>query len=261
MHNKKYLSLRAFNTLVVCATSFISMMAMAQVTPTDVRDLIGVKAPGGESELASRGYVIVEGRQGRASKFVYWWNDRRGVCLAVETKEGRYDSLVATTAADCGQGSHANSDRYQPAEFGYNPPRGNYQEHIALICYGEGDRPASKMKSGYEWDDQKKKYVPKTGFELSHEEFSTSVTIEIDGDRGRVRPAKNMLPLLHSSGSDGWYDIQNLSISRDMIRGEFKLNSANRPKISIDRRAGHVSFDGLTKFNGNCTPLDSDRRF
>lgn len=244
--------------LVLASASLLSMAALAQVTPSDVRDLTGARAAGGEAELASRGYVIVGGHTGKNSKSVYWWNDRRGVCLAVDTKEGRYHSLVTAPAADCRQGNHSG---YTPAEFGYGQTQDGYQEHIALICYGEGDHLTSQSKSGFEWDDKKKKYVPKSGFELTHEEYNTSVTVEIDGNRGRVRPAKNMLPPIHSSGSDGWYDIQNLSVSRDMIRGEFKLNGANRPKITIDRRAGRIMFDGLTKFNGSCTPLDADRKF
>lgn len=244
--------------LVLATATLLSMPSVAQVTPSDVRDLVGARAAGAESELASRGYVIVGGHTGKHSKSVYWWNERRGVCLVVDTKEGRYDSVVTAPAADCRQG---NSTSYKPAEFGYGQPQNNYQEHIALICYGEGDRLTSQSKSGFEWDDKKKKYVPKSGFELTHEEYNTSVTIEIDGNRGRVRPAKNMLPLIHSKGSDGWYDIQNLSVSRDMIRGEFKLNGANSPKVTIDRRAGRIVFDGMTKFSGSCTPLDADRKF
>jgi hypothetical protein len=46
-----------------------------------------------------------------------------------------------------------------------------------------------------------------------------------------------------------------------MIRGEFKLNGANRPKLMIDRRAGRITLDGLTKFSGTCDPLDGDRKF
>lgn len=252
------IGVRISGFLVLATANLLPLPAVAQVTPSDVRDLTGARAAGGESELASRGYVIVAGHSGKHSKSVYWWNDRRGVCLAVETKEGRYDSLVTAPAADCKQG---NSTSYQPAEFGYGHSKDGYQEHIALICYGEGDRMASQTKSGYEWDDKKKKYAPKSGFEWTHEDYNTSVTIEIDGERGRVRPAKSMLPPLHSSGSDGWYDIKNLSVSRDMIRGEFKLNGLNQPKITIDRRAGHIMFDGLTKFNGSCTPLDADRKF
>lgn len=87
------------------------------------------------------------------------------------------------------------------------------------------------------------------------------MTVEIDGDRARIRPAKNMLPPLRSSSDDGWYDVSNLSVSRDMIHGEFRLSGLNKPKMPIDRRAGRIVLDGLTEFSGDCTRLDADRKF
>lgn len=251
----RYIGFGLLGSLVLGATS---LPAVAQVTPSDVRDLTGVRAAGGESELASRGYVNVGGQTGAASKTTNWWNDRRGVCLAVTTTDGRYESLVNAPAADCRQGSGAS---FQPPEFGYGRSRTDFQEHIALICYGEGEKLTSKLQSGYEWDATKKKYVPKSGFQWTNEDYHTSVTVEIDGDKGRIRPARNMLPPIHSDKADGWYDIRKLAVSRDMIRGEFKLNGLNQPKITIDRRAGRIIIDGLTKFGGTCDPLDGDRKF
>lgn len=75
--------------------------AMAQDAPSDVRDLVGARGAGGETQLQSRGYVNVGGRTGDDRKWTYWWNDRRGVCLSVATVNGRYDSIVATPSADC----------------------------------------------------------------------------------------------------------------------------------------------------------------
>lgn len=235
--------------------------ALAQATPSDVSDLVGARAAGGESELTARGYVNAGGRTGDDRKWTYWWNARRGACLSVATVEGRYDSIVSTPSADCRQNAGGGGG-YRPPEFGYGDGgSGGYSEHIALICYGEGQRYTTQTSTGYEWNSDKKRYVPRDGVELTREGYDTSVTIEIDGDRGRIRPAKSMLPPLHSSSDGGWYDIANLSISRDMIRGEFKLNGANRPKITIDRRAGHINLQGLTSFSGSCNPLDGDRKF
>ncbi|WP_269713795.1 hypothetical protein [Caulobacter sp. NIBR2454] len=236
---------------------------LAQVTPSDVSDLVGARGAGGEAQLAARGYVIAGGQTGDDRKWTYWWNERKGVCLSVTTVNGRYDSIVSTPAPDCRQGGGAGGGSYRPPEFGYGAPsdQGGYREHIAVVCYGEGQRLASQMKSGYEWDADKRRYVPRTGVELTRQDYDTSVTVEIDGGQGRIRPAKNMIPPLHSSSDGGWYDIANLSVSRDFIRGEFKFNGANRPKIMIDRRAGRITLDGLTKFSGTCDPLDADRKF
>ncbi len=249
---------------ILVGTALLSGQAAAQVTPSDVRDLVGARGSSGESALAARGYVNVGVQAGDDRKWTYWWNDQRGVCLSVTTVNGRYDSIVSTPAPDCRRGGGGGGGGYRPPEFGYGPGRGaggGYREHIALICYGEGQRYTNEYKSGYEWDPDKRRYVPRSGTELTRQQYDTSVTIEIDGDRGRIRPAKSMIPPIHSDSDGGWYDIANLSVSRDMIRGEFKLNGANRPKLSIDRRAGHISLDGLTKFSGTCDPLDGDRKF
>jgi hypothetical protein len=229
--------------------------AHAQVTPSDVRDLVGARGSSGESELAARGYVNVGTRTGDDRKWTSWWNASHGTCLSVTTRDGRYDSIVSAPAPDCQQGG----DR--PPAFGYGRGRDDYREHIALVCYGEGQRMGNQLKSGYEWDPDKRRYMPRSGVELTRQDYDTSVTIEIDGGQGRIRPAKNMIPPIHSGSDGGWYEISNLSVSRDMIRGEFKLNGANRPKLMIDRRAGHISLDGLTKFSGTCDPLDGDRKF
>ncbi len=246
---------------LLVGTALLTSQAAAQVTPSDVRDLVGARGSSGESELASRGYVNVGGQGGDDRKWTYWWNERRGVCLSVATVNGRYDSIVSTPAPDCRKGGGGGG--YRPPEFGYGPGGGDggYREHIALICYGEGQKYGNQYKSGYEWDPKTRRYVPRSGVELTRQDYDTSVTVEIDGGRGRIRPAKNMIPPIHSDSDAGWYDISNLSVSRDMIRGEFKLNGANRPKLMIDRRAGRITLDGLTKFSGTCDPLDGDRKF
>jgi hypothetical protein len=251
---------------ILVGAALLAGEVAAQTTPSDVRDLVGARGSSGESELAARGYVNAGGQTGDDRKWTYWWNDRRGVCLSVATVNGRYDSIVSTPAPDCrrGGGGGGGGGGYRPPEFGYGPgpsDGGSYREHIALVCYGEGERYTNEYKSGYEWDPNKRRYVPRSGTELTRQQYDTSVTIEIDGDRGRIRPAKSMIPPIHSDSDGGWYDIANLSVSRDMIRGEFKLNGANRPKLTIDRRAGHISLDGLTKFSGTCDPLDGDRKF
>lgn len=250
--------------VTVAGATLFGGVAAAQVTPSDVRDLVGARAAGAESALASRGYVDAGGRTGDDRKWTYWWNASRGVCLSVATMDGRYDSIVSTPAADCQQDGRGRYDRPEAADRpdpAYRPDMGRYREHIALICYGEGEKYANEYRSGYEWDRDKRKYVPKSGFELTKQDYDTSVTIQIDGDVGRVRPAKSMLPPLRSDSDGGWYDIRSLSISRDTISGEFKLNGLNRPKLSIDRRTGHITLDGLTKFRGTCSPLDADRKF
>jgi hypothetical protein len=241
--------------------AFAAGAANAQATPSDVRDLVGARAAGGESELAARGYVSAGGEAGDDRKWTYWWNERRGVCLSVTTMNGRYDSIVATPAPDCRQGRGGGGGRDYSAGPDYRAGYDDYREHIALICYGEENKLTTEYTDSYQWDPDKRKYVQRSGTQLTRRDYDTSVTIQVDGDTGRIRPAKDMVPPLHSESDGGWYQISSLSVSRDMITGQFKFNGANRPKIMIDRRTGHITLDGLTQFRGTCTPMDGDRRF
>lgn len=240
-----------------CALAWLSMPALAQSTPADVRDLVGARAAGAESQLLSRGYVSVGGSQGDDRKWTYWWNEQRGVCLSVTTREGRYDAIVATPAPDCRQ----SDARGGAPEFRDPGPQDGYREHIALVCYGEGHKLGNELKSGYEYDTDKRKYVARSGVELKNQDYDTSLTIDINGERGRIRPAKEMVPPIHADNEDGWFPITDLNISRDFIRGAFKLNNFNQPKITIDRRNGHIALDGMSKFSGTCDSLDRDRKF
>ena len=157
--------------------------------------------------------------------------------------------------------SAAGAIAQTPPAPSYAPDGGNYREHIALLCYGEGERLSNEYRSGYEWDRDKHRYESRSGYELTTEDYDTSVEVQIDGDVGRIRPAKKMVPAIHSNSDGGWYDISNLSISRDIISGQFKFNGANRPKLSIDRRSGRITIEGMTQFKGSCDPLDADRKF
>ena len=53
----------------LAASALVALPAAAQVTPSDVRDLVGARAASGESELASRGYVNVGGQTGADRKW------------------------------------------------------------------------------------------------------------------------------------------------------------------------------------------------
>ncbi|UXH79003.1 hypothetical protein [Roseateles amylovorans] len=249
---------RAMAQAVALAAWLVPIGSQAQVTPSDVQDLVGVRAPGGESELASRGYVNVGGRKGDDRAWTFWWNDRRGVCLSVATREGRYESLVSTPAADCGQDSRrgANAGMTAGDTSGADTP-----DRLVLICYGDGQRPTAENKYGYEWDNKSRRYVPRDRTEWTTEHFDTSVTLEIDGDRGRIRPAKNMVPPLHDSADNGWYSLRNVAVTAEEIRAEFTFNGFNRPKLKVDRRNGHISLEGMSHFTGTCDRADAARRF
>lgn len=96
--------MRRFTTMITAglfAAGVAIGAAQAQDTPPDLRDLVGARAAGAESALASRGYVNVRTQVGDDRTWTYWWNERRGLCLSVTTMNGRFGSITRSPAPDC----------------------------------------------------------------------------------------------------------------------------------------------------------------
>jgi len=88
--------------LAVSAMVAPTMPAMAE-TPGSVRDLVGAKAAGGESQLEFRGFHYVTGSTKNNRKFNYYWNGNTKECVKVVTYDGRFETITKTSASDCNQ--------------------------------------------------------------------------------------------------------------------------------------------------------------
>jgi hypothetical protein len=77
-------------------------LAMAK-SANDLRDLVGARAAGGESDLESRGWVSITGHKGGSTSYGYWWNASRKNCVMVRTSDGRFESISDVTNGDCNQ--------------------------------------------------------------------------------------------------------------------------------------------------------------
>ncbi|WP_343685477.1 hypothetical protein [Asticcacaulis sp.] len=96
------------SALALAAATLTALPAMA-APPSDVRDLEGARAAGGESALQDRGYVHIKTRKDTDTSWSYWWNASRKQCVMVGTYNGRYDSIDSTTSSDCNQNNHDGS--------------------------------------------------------------------------------------------------------------------------------------------------------
>jgi len=72
--------------------------------PPDLRDLVGARAGQAENAIRARGYIDVDREQRPGRSIVFWWNQQRGNCVAIETTNGRYQSIDVTPPARCRQG-------------------------------------------------------------------------------------------------------------------------------------------------------------
>jgi hypothetical protein len=87
-------------------------IALAQ-NASQLGDLVGARAAGGESDLESRGYTFITGATAYGgAKAGFWWNPDSKACVRVETFDGRFRSIVNATAANCNQhASGSNKER------------------------------------------------------------------------------------------------------------------------------------------------------
>ena len=73
--------------------------------PSDVADLVGARAPGGETQMQNRGYSMESFKAGGQ----YWWNRSTKTCVRIVVANGRYASVDRTDASDCGHGDSGGS--------------------------------------------------------------------------------------------------------------------------------------------------------
>lgn len=100
-----------FKQLIAGCTSMALALAplAAQARSADgLRDLVGARAAGAESDLQSRGWVLTDGHKGGSSAYTYWWHSSRKDCVMVTTREGRYAAISDVTPADCNQHKSGN---------------------------------------------------------------------------------------------------------------------------------------------------------
>lgn len=77
-----------------------AMIAAPVAVAAQERDLQGARAPGAETQMQQRGYMLA--RTGGGAQF--WWNDRTRTCVRVVVSQGRYASVTRGSDGDCGKG-------------------------------------------------------------------------------------------------------------------------------------------------------------
>lgn len=66
--------------------------------PTELADLVGARAAGGETQMGMRGYTVAR-QQGLTA---FWWNPTTQICAKTVTNNGRYETVATATRAECG---------------------------------------------------------------------------------------------------------------------------------------------------------------
>jgi hypothetical protein len=86
--------------------------------------------------------------------------------------------------------------------------------------------------------------------------FEDQVTLEIDGDAGRIRMPRSMLPAIRG-GKDGWFEVRHVKWSENEVTGTIQVNVLNSPKLRLDRLQGMIAINGKAgDFSGRCETFD-----
>jgi len=127
---------------------------------------------------------------------------------------------------------------------------------INLVCHGDGERLTYDNRMGYGWDDRLQRYIPQSIPGYGREEYDAFLTIQLEGDKGRIRLPKSMVPPINAGSDHGWWKLKDLTFSRSQIRARYKLNGLNQPRVTINRRTGRIDIVGQRNFRGNCVAID-----
>lgn len=242
---------------VALAIPLLAAEALAQSAP-DVADLVGARGAGGEAQLEARGYHFVMTNTVRDTKWSFWWSDRQRQCISVATSNGRYAAIQRVPQANCNQAA----PRPEPADDNRlpEPPSSDRDtaygdrggNSLTLICYGAGSTLAAQYQSGYRYNSRSHRFEPEFGTTLGREGFASDVQVEIWHGRGRIHLGGKLVSPIHSGGTNGWWDIEDLVVGPDRITGRYRMNGMNKPRVEIDRRSQRITINAATNFVGRC---------
>lgn len=92
--------------LTLAAFALLGASGVAAQEPVaPLRDLVGARGAGGETEMQKRGYKLVNSAQAGGSAYTFWREPMSNRCVAVQTTDGRYAGIIYTKEADCQGGS------------------------------------------------------------------------------------------------------------------------------------------------------------
>lgn len=134
-------------------------------------------------------------------------------------------------------------------------PVSNTPSTFSLVCLGGGS--ANRMSNGSvsAWNSDGD-YASANIVGNRSVPFDDQVNVLIDGDKGKIRMPRAMLPPIRG-GENGWFEIRKIEVSENEITGSVAVNIINSPKLRIDRITGSISISGKAgDYSGRCRPYD-----
>ncbi len=160
--------------------------------------------------------------------------------------------IAAGLGASAAAQSNGNYNNQGQDSRGYDNRSDNRDDGLTLICWGEGRKPNSSVSTGYAYNYDSHKFTPQTYVRNSTQQFDSAVQMEFRDGRGRIHLTGKLIPPIHSGGDNGWWEFDEVAMGPDKITARYRLNGMNKPRVTIDRRTGRVTIDGIEKFRGEC---------
>lgn len=86
-------------------------------TPSELSDLVGARASGGETQLEQRGYTFIKTEKGEDRSWSNWYKASNKTCVTLVTYNGRYDSITDSPVFDCNNGQTTAKKESHTAEI------------------------------------------------------------------------------------------------------------------------------------------------
>ncbi|MFC0588290.1 hypothetical protein ACFFF7_02575 [Novosphingobium aquiterrae] len=142
---------------------------------------------------------------------------------------------------------------------------------LDLICFGGGSANKVTVTNGYGYGTSSGTFQGSNGsfgtysgsgsasatvYGQRSQGFEDQVSLFIEGDQGRVRMPRTMLPPIHG-GDDGWFKLKNVKFKDNEISASVAVNVMNNPKLRVDRYTGAISISGKAgDYAGRCEKAD-----
>lgn len=145
---------------------------------------------------------------------------------------------------------------------------------VDLVCAGAGSANKPTVTQGYGSTDISGTYrgldgeygrfngsgsTTTTIYGERSQEFVDEVRLFVEGDGGRLRMPRTMLPILRG-GENGWFKLKNVKYTDQEITASIAVNPLNNPKMRIDRYTGAISIFGKAgDYIGRCERAVSEK--
>jgi hypothetical protein len=163
--------------------------------------------------------------------------------------------ILAIGAAGAGEGNALRTISMAAVALLALAPSSVRALELNLTCQGTGERTVPK--TAFASVTGSNGYGQGTFMTTEQRERAETIGAAISGETGRVQVPRSLLPPIHGGGRDGWWVLNDVSVSDTGVKGHYTLNPFNHPEVQIDRISGSISIDGYGQsFRGTCAAAD-----